>query len=325
VKAVADALGVARSNLVEQVNRDDDALPPVPPRPPDDVELLARIRRITDERGSYGYRRVTALVNRELVADGKPRVNHKRVYRVMREHQLLLQRHTGNKPTRTHDGQVITLRSNTRWCSDSFEVRCWNGEVVRVVFSLDTCDRECMRWRAVVNAGIMGELVRDLMVDTVEYRFGAGTRQVPHAVEWLSDNGSCYTAHETVGFGGALGLIVCTTPPYSPESNGMAEAFVKTLRRDYVYLSRVDSAAVLLEQLPRWIEDYNEVHPHKGLRMRSPREYRRAVGDGAPAPSPIGSGSRSDGDRQGRLQPASGASEPFTGVVAKAIRGSGTA
>ena len=277
MKTVADALGVSRSNLVEQMNRDDGALPPVPPPPPDDTELLARIRRITHTRGSYGYRRVTALVNRELVAEGKAVVNHKRMYRVMRDHQLLLQRHTGKRPTRTHDGQVITLRSNTRWCSDSFEIRCWNGDVVRVVFSLDTCDRECMRYRAVVNAGITGELVRDLMVDTVEYRFGDGTRQVPHAVEWLSDNGSCYTANETVAFGSSLGLLMCTTPVYSPESNGMAESFVKTLRRDYVHLNRIDIGAAVLEQLPGWIDDYNEMHPHKGLKMRSPRQYRREL------------------------------------------------
>ena len=273
MKTVADALGVSRSNLIEQVNSDDGGLPPAPPLPPDDAELLERIHRITDKRGSYGYRRVTALLNRELVVEGRPKVNHKRLYRVMRDHQLLLHRHTGHKPTRTHDGQVITLRSNTRWCSDSFEIRCWSGEVVRVVFSLDTCDRECMRYRAVVDEGITGELVRDLMVETVEYRFGAGVRQVPHPVEWLSDNGSCYTANETVSFGSALGLLICTTPVYSPESNGMAESFVKTLRRDYVYLSRLDSAAVVLAQLPRWIEDYNEVHPHRGLKMRSPREY----------------------------------------------------
>lgn len=270
MKTVADALGVARSNLVEQLSGTE-----APPRrpPPDDGELLLLIRRITDERGSYGYRRVTALVNRQLRAGGQSTVNHKRMYRVMRDHRLLLHRHTGKKATRTHDGQVITLKSNLRWCSDSFEIRCWNGEVVRVVFSLDCCDRECMRWRAAVDAGITGELVRDLMVDTVEYRFGAGTVQLPHPVEWLTDNGSCYTANETVAFGRSLGLLLCTTPAYSPESNGMAESFVKTIRRDYVYLSRLDSAAVVLEQLPRWIEDYNEVHPHKGLKMRSPREY----------------------------------------------------
>jgi Integrase core domain len=62
---------------------------------------------------------------------------------------------------------------------------------------------------------------------------------------------------------------------YSPESNGMAEAFVKTFKRDYVYLHRLESAATVLAQLSAWFEDYNEVHPHRGLKMRSPREYRR--------------------------------------------------
>ena len=57
----------------------------------------------------------------------------------------------------------------------------------------------------------------------------------------------------------------------------MAEAFVKTFKRDYVYLNRLPSAAEVLAQLPGWFVDYNENHPHKGLGMRSPREYLRAV------------------------------------------------
>jgi transposase InsO family protein len=32
-----------------------------------------------------------------------------------------------------------------------------------------------------------------------------------------------------------------------------------------------------MEQLPLWFEDYNEYHPHKGLKMMSPREYRRSL------------------------------------------------
>ena len=61
--------------------------------------------------------------DRSKAARGVTGFNHKRVYRVMREADLLLTRHTG-KPTRTHDGKIITLTSNLRWCSDGFEIRC---------------------------------------------------------------------------------------------------------------------------------------------------------------------------------------------------------
>ena len=40
----------------------------------------------------------------------------------------------------------------------------------------------------------------------------------------------------------------------------------------------------VLAQLPGWIEDYNESHPHRGLRMRSPREFIRSQSQPAPCP-----------------------------------------
>jgi putative transposase len=61
--------------------------------------------------------------------------------------------------------------------------------------------------------------------------------------------------------------------PYSPESNGMAEAFVKTFKRDYVYFGNLQNAQAVLEQLPKWIDDYNNKAPHKALKMFSLREY----------------------------------------------------
>lgn len=77
---------------------------------PGDADLLERIQAVVERRPSYGYRRVTAALNREL---GHPRVNHKRVYRVMRREGLLLRRY-GPRPERPHDGKVVTLASNLR-------------------------------------------------------------------------------------------------------------------------------------------------------------------------------------------------------------------
>ena len=113
----------------------------------------------------------------------------------MKKHGLLLERHTGRRRVREHDGQVATIRSNCRWCSDALEFSCWNGEVVRVAFALDCHDREAISWVA-TTAGISGEMVRDMMVRCVEKRFG--TIRAPHPVQWLSDNGSIFAAHKTI-------------------------------------------------------------------------------------------------------------------------------
>jgi transposase InsO family protein len=188
----------------------------------------------------------------------------------MKENQLLLAKYP-KRPTRVHDGKIVTLASNMRWCSDGFTIPCDNGERVHVAFSLDTCDREAMRYVASTK-GIDGEMIRDLMAETMEYRFGQ-VNKLPRPIQWLSDNGPCYVARKTVQFGRELGFEVCTTRPYSPESNGMAEAFVKTVKRDYVWFGDLSSAIAVMKQLPKWFADYNNQAPHKGLNMMSPRQY----------------------------------------------------
>jgi len=80
-----------------------------------------------------------------------------------------------------------------------------------------------------------------------------------------------YTAGETIDFATALNLIPCFTPVRSPESNGVCEAFVKTFKRDYVRVNPRPDTISVLQRLPEWFEDYNTIHPHSGLQMRSPR------------------------------------------------------
>jgi hypothetical protein len=138
-----------------------------------DADLLPLIRTIVDARPTYGYRRVWALLNRKLRVLGRPTVNMKHVLRIMQAHQFTLERHTARRPTRTHEGVVTAPRSNMRWCSDHLEIHARNREIVRVLFVLDACDREIIAWSAIADAGVSGEMVRDLMVAAVERRFGA--------------------------------------------------------------------------------------------------------------------------------------------------------
>ena len=70
------------------------------------------------------------------------------------------------------------------------------------------------------------------MMLAVKKRFGSNGKS-PKTIEWLTDNGLCYTAAETRSFAKKLGLKPVSTHVTSPQSNGMVESFVKTLRRDY--------------------------------------------------------------------------------------------
>jgi putative transposase len=132
------------------------------------------LKAVIAEMPTYGYRRIHAVLKRQALAVGLSPPNHKRVYRVMKLHGLLLNRHAGGVERR-HDGRIMLDERNRRWCSDGFEIGCDNGEKVRVAFALDCCDREVMSVLA-TTGGIRGEDVRDLMVAAIEHRFGRVNR-----------------------------------------------------------------------------------------------------------------------------------------------------
>ncbi len=269
MKAVAETLGVARSNLIDRLA--SRTKPRRRYQKAQDAAVVPLITALVAARPTYGYRRIGAILNRQLRSRGLAPVNHKRVYRIMRVHNLLLARRYSKRPEHVHDGKVIVMRSNLRWCSDGFEFTCWNGDVVHGAFIIDAHDREIISWHAVVNAGISGSDIRDIMLQAVETRFG--TCRAPATIEMLTDNGSPYIAGKTQIFARQLGLKLCFTPVQSPQSNGIAEAFVKTLKRDYVQVTPIPDGRTALGLIAGWFEDYNENHPHSGLKMRSPREF----------------------------------------------------
>ncbi|WP_284984927.1 IS3 family transposase [Escherichia coli] len=273
VSLVSRCLRVSRAQLHVILRRTDDWKDGRRSRHSDDTDVLLRIHHVIGELPTYGYRRVWALLRRQAELDGMPAINAKRVYRIMRQNALLLERKTAVPPSkRAHTGKVAVKESNQRWCSDGFEFRCDNGEKLRVTFALDCCDREALHW-AVTTGGFDSETVQDVMLGAVERRFGNELPTSP--VEWLTDNGSCYRANETRQFARMLGLEPKNTAVRSPESNGIAESFVKTIKRDYISIMPKPDGLTAAKNLAEAFEHYNEWHPHSALGYRSPREYLR--------------------------------------------------
>jgi putative transposase len=242
-----------------------------------DAEVLIEINAVLLIRPSYGHKRVTAMINKTRKSKGLTRYNRKRIYRVMELNGLLLKKEIivrDHQPT----GRVITLHSNTRWCSDGFEIKCFNGEKIYVAFSLDCHDREALSYVA-SKAPLLATDIQNLMIQSVDKRFSGG--KTLRDLQWLSDRGSIYRAKDTIDLGRLLGLTSCFTAAYSPQSNGMAESFVGTMKRDYVYTSDCFDADEVLKMLPVWFKDYNEEASHSGLGMMSPIEYKKQIKLGA--------------------------------------------
>ena len=278
MKVVCESLRVARSHVNQRRRRPEHWVDGRTQRQCEaDDDLIREIRQHIAELSSYGYRRACALVNRDRRAQGRPVVNAKRAYRVMAQAHLLLPKAPRLKQSnRPHKGKVTVPKSDQRWCSDGFEIKCDSGEIVTATFAKDCCDREIMAWRAWSGRGLLGEPVQEMLIEAVEKRFGA-VEAIPedHQLEFLTDNGGAYISQDTRRIARSLGLKPVNTPVCSPQSNGMAESFVKTFRRDYVSRMDLSDATRVLAQLPAAFEHFNEVHPHSGLKMRSPREFRQ--------------------------------------------------
>ena len=129
MKVVAETLGVARSNLIDRLN--DRTKPRRRYYKAQDAALVPLITTLVAARPTYGYRRITAILNRQLRSEGLTPVNHKRVYRIMKAHNLLLARKYTERPEHVHDGKVIVMRSNLRPLPADLQCKSPDGQRVQ--------------------------------------------------------------------------------------------------------------------------------------------------------------------------------------------------
>ncbi len=154
VSLVSRCLRVSRAQLHVILRRTDDWMDGRRSRHTDDTDVLLRIHHVIGELPTYGYRRVWALLRRQAELDGMPAINAKRVYRIMRQNALLLERKRCTAIEAGTYWKVAVKESNQRWCSDGFEFRCDNGE---------NCESRS-RWTAVTVRHCLGGTTGGLTV-----------------------------------------------------------------------------------------------------------------------------------------------------------------
>ena len=177
----------------------------------------------------------------------------------------------------TGGGHVAVAEPDLRWSSDDLEFRCLNGEVVTATFVIDCCDRGGLSLVAKSGKGLTPAMVQDALVFATKRRFGnSSENHVP--VQFLTDNGAAYTSISAQALVCRLGLIDCKTPVCSPQNNGIAEAFVKILKRDYLPFIDLTSAHTAMKSLGKVQDLYNRHHPHSASGYLSPKDFRELHG-----------------------------------------------
>ncbi|MFN7903299.1 MAG: integrase core domain-containing protein, partial [bacterium] len=206
---------------------------------------------------------------------------------------MLLQPHTGRRPIRAHEGSVVAAASNQRWASDGLEIPCWNGEVVRIAFAIDTHAFGCGRRFRILC--VVDDFTREclaLVPDTSlsgarvarELDMIAAIRGKPLAV--VSDNGTELTSASIQRWSQERQVEWHYIAPGKPTQNAFVESFNGRLRdeclNETVFTSMTQARAVLAT----WRQNYNTVRPHSKLGGLTPAEIAGQLGWGH-APIPV--------------------------------------
>lgn len=86
----------------------------------------------------------------------------------------------------------------------------------------------------------------------------------------MTDNGSCYIAHDFAKALRTRDIRHIRIKPYRPQTNGKAERLVQTLCREWAYRRPYKSSKARTAALNRWLEWYNRKRPHTSLGRKPP-------------------------------------------------------
>ncbi len=229
--------------------------------------LLAEIEADFGITGE-GYRKVHARLRyREI------RVGRDRVLRVMREHGLLAPTRTGRcRGPRVHDGTITTGRPDLMWGTDGTRIATRLDGEVWVFAAVDHCASECVG----IHAAKIGNRFEALepVHQGIREHFGSLDTGVAVGLTVRHDHGTQYTSRAFQTELRFLGIESSPSFVATPEGNGVAERFFRTLKEQLLWVELFDTVDDLLAALHEFRLRYNARWILSRHQYRTPSQVR---------------------------------------------------
>lgn len=232
--------------------------------------ILRRIRALKAEHPFWGYRRMWAYLR---YREGLP-INKKRIYRLMKEHSLLVKRNERLKACRTASRpKPRASRPNELWGIDMTKVMVptWGWLYLHVV--LDWYSKKIVGYN--LSCRSKTQDWREALEGALNKQFPQGVREQKH-LRLVSDHGSQPTSTSFIKACGLLGITQIFTSYNNPKGNADTERVLRTIKEDLVWPNEWQNPFELQEALDRWVANYNEDYPHSSLNYKTPCEYERS-------------------------------------------------
>jgi transposase InsO family protein len=239
----------------------------------EEMEVRSAIQQIAlEHRRRYGYRRISAELRRKGML-----VNHKRVARIMREDNLLAvqPRQFVLTTDSNHELEVyLNLARRMKltgidqlWVADITYVRL-RAEFVYLAVILDSFSRKVVGWA--LERTITSRLAIAALQQAIR------ERQPRPGLVHHSDRGVQYASGEYVAVLNQQQMIPSMSRPANPYDNASCESFMKTLKREEIYVNRYENLEDLRANVEIFIEQYyNKQRLHSALGYRSPEEFEQ--------------------------------------------------
>jgi putative transposase len=242
--------------------------------PDPDMDLRDAIQRIALEWPSYGRPRITAQLRRQGWT-----VNPKRVYRIMREDNLLCVRkrkfvvttdsHHGRKvyPNLAKDMVVSTI--DQLWVSDITYIRL-QDEFVFLAVILDACSRSVIGWA-------LERTLEDTLTLTA-LRMALSQRTIRPGLVHHSDRGAQYCSQDYTDLLQAHRIEISMSRKANPWDNAACESFMKSLKYEEVHRNEYRDLSEARRSIGHFLQQvYNETRLHSALGYRPPLEFEQAL------------------------------------------------